>query len=183
MTISDEAKEQVAQVLKLGDTAVDATMGNGWDTLFLAERVGSEGAVFAFDVQRSALTATEKRLRKVGLLGNCELLLRGHEEMQAVVPAGVGAIMFNLGYLPYADREIVTRPDTTLKALQAAISLLRVGGILSVICYRGHPSGQEEAKEVLHWGRSQGAAFCVQSPDELPSGESPFLLTLQRIKE
>ena len=124
MTISDQAKKRVEEVLESSEVAVDATMGNGWDTLFLAEKVGREGQVFSFDVQEVALNLTRKKLRKVDLLEVCVLCQKGHEGMEEVVPKGVGAVMFNLGYLPYADQEIVTRPETTLKALEAAVSCL-----------------------------------------------------------
>ena len=50
--------------LKTGDIAVDGTMGNGNDTLFLAQLVGETGKVYAFDIQAAALLATERRLRE-----------------------------------------------------------------------------------------------------------------------
>jgi len=180
MTISDEAKERVAQVLQQGEVAVDATMGNGWDTLFLAEQVGPKGLVFGFDVQQEAVTATEKRLRRADLLECGTLLLRGHQEMAEIVPAGVGAVMFNLGYLPYAKREVVTRAETTLAALDAAAELLRVGGLLTVICYRGHAGGQEEARAVLDWAAAQKESFLLKGPEDFPDGEHPVLLSLQK---
>ena len=77
MTISDLAKERVAQVLVRGDRAVDATMGNGWDTLFLAEKVGEEGQVYGFDVQEAAVVSTRKKLAKAELLERCNFLREG----------------------------------------------------------------------------------------------------------
>ena len=179
MTISDLAKERVAQVIMPGDRAVDATMGNGWDSLFLAEKVGEEGRVFAFDVQAEALESTRKKLVKAGLLERCELFRKGHEEMEEVVAPEVGAVMFNLGYLPYAEKTITTGRETTLQALGAAASLLRKGGILTVICYRGHPGGQEEASGVLLWAAGQ-QGFLREGPEELPEGVKPFLLSLRK---
>ena len=180
MTISDLAKERVAQVIVPGDRAVDATMGNGWDTLFLAEMVGEEGRVFGFDVQAAAVVSTRKKLVKAELLERCELFERGHEEMAEVVPDEVGAVMFNLGYLPYAEKEVTTRRETTLKALEVAARLLRAGGILTVICYRGHPGGQEEAAGVLAWAAEQ-RDFLRKGPEELPEGVKPFLLSLRKL--
>jgi len=145
MTISDKAKEKVAAVLKEGECAIDATLGNGWDTLFLAQCVGENGRVFGFDVQEAALMATGKRLAKVEAAERCELFLSGHEEMGEKVSCPVGAVMFNLGYLPYAGEKIITKGATTKTALQAAVDLLRVGGVVTVICYLGHPGGREEA--------------------------------------
>lgn len=184
MTISDQAKERVAAVLLPGDAAVDATMGNGWDLLFLAEQVGADGRVFGFDVQSEALAATRKRLQKAEVLERCELHQMGHENMGEVVPVGVGAVMFNLGYLPYAGREVVTLRETTLQALGTAVRLLKRGGILTVICYRGHPGGAEEAEAVWAWFQTQKENAQVTGPisfpENFPEGEGPFLLTLTK---
>lgn len=186
MTISDLAKEEVGKVLKLGETAVDATMGNGWDALFLAETVGEEGRVFGFDVQAVAVESTRKKLVKAELLERCELLQRGHEEMAGVVPEGVGAVMFNLGYFPYGDKEVTTVGETTLLALEAGAELLREGGVLTVICYRGHPGGMEEAEKVWEWAGAleKRDGFSVNGPDgfsdSFPDGVKPFLLSLRK---
>ena len=180
MTISDEAKAKVSAVLKVGERAVDATMGNGWDTLFLAERVGVDGEVFAFDVQKAAIEATGKRLKKEGLLSCCSLHLTGHENMGGIVPCGVGAVMFNLGYLPYAKRETITSPVTTLLALGAAAGLLRAGGVMTIICYRGHAGGQEEAQAVLDFVWPLKSVFSIEAPKELPAGDQAFLVTLHK---
>lgn len=181
MSLLNLAKEKVSSVLQAGDLAVDATMGNGWDTLFLAEQVGAAGQVYAFDVQEAAFAATEKRLRRAGLLERCQLFQLGHEAMaEPLGKAGrpVAAVMFNLGYLPYAAREVITREETTLLALEAAISLLQPGGIVTVVCYRGHSGGEEEAKAVWDWTRLQESDFDVEIPREWPSGVEPVLLSV-----
>ena len=49
--------------LKPGDRAVDFTMGNGYDTVFLSQTVGETGEVFAFDIQPAALRHTAENLR------------------------------------------------------------------------------------------------------------------------
>lgn len=77
-TICDEAKKYVSSVIQQGDDAVDATMGNGWDTLFLAEAVGEVGMVYGFDVQEAAVVATTKRLKRAGVFGRCQLYQKGH---------------------------------------------------------------------------------------------------------
>lgn len=177
MTISDQAQEAVAAVLRSGEKVVDATMGNGWDSLFLAEQVGEEGQLYGFDLQSEAVAKTEKRLQKKGLLERCNLHQSGHETMADWVPSGVGAVMFNLGYLPYGKREVVTRQETTLLALEAAEKLLRPGGIVTVICYRGHPGGLEEACEVWSWFQRSAAQWTGLVPSCYPSGQSAFLIT------
>ena len=46
--------------IKEGGTVVDFTMGNGHDTLWLSNKVGANGKVYAFDVQQAALDSSEK---------------------------------------------------------------------------------------------------------------------------
>lgn len=144
-----------AAVLRPGDRAVDATAGNGHDTLFLARAVGPAGGVLALDRQEAAIAATRDRLRAAGLEARVRLRRAGHEGLVARAPAGwpgrVRALLFNLGYLPGGDRGIRTRPATTLAALDAALELLAPGGRLAVVAYPGHPGGGEEADAVAAW--------------------------------
>lgn len=143
----------VADVVKPGDVVIDATAGNGHDTAFLADRVGEEGHVFAFDVQSEALQSTAERLQGRGLLERVDLVRASHERMADYVDPdgpGIGAVMFNLGYLPGgADRTTMTRPITTTAAIDASLNMLRPGGIVSVVCYRGHEGGIEESEAVM----------------------------------
>lgn len=146
-------------MLRAGETAVDATAGNGHDTCFLAERVGPAGRVLAFDIQPAALEATRARLAAAGLLARVVLVLGSHGGLaERVPPGGVAAVMFNLGYFPGGDHGVITRPAETLRALAAAQGVLRPGGILTVVCYPGHPGGAEEAAAVVEWAAALDAA-------------------------
>lgn len=131
-----------------GDRVVDATVGNGFDTLFLATRVGTTGRVDGFDIQESAISSTKARL---GDDLPVFFHLRGHEEMAAVVAPGVSAVMFNLGYYPSGDKTIITHPDTTIPALDAALNLLASNGLLTIVIYPGHRGGAEEASRIEAW--------------------------------
>ncbi|MBK8093452.1 MAG: rRNA methyltransferase [Verrucomicrobiaceae bacterium] len=137
--------------LGAGDVVVDATMGNGHDTLFLSECVAPDGRVFAFDVQAAALTETAKRVP----MERCTLIHAGHETMREKLPAElhgqIAAIMFNLGYLPGSDKTCITRTETTLAALSQAAELLRPGGIITLAVYPGHEGGAEESREISKW--------------------------------
>lgn len=150
------ARRAVREVLQPGGIAVDATAGNGHDTLFLAQTVGSDGQVHAFDVQQSALDATRERLAANNLTAHLHLV--GHERMAEVVPpllhGKVGAAMFNLGYLPGTEEgetPLITRPETTLTALDAAFALLAPSGVCTIVCYLGHAGGHEEGASVAQW--------------------------------
>jgi 16S rRNA C1402 N4-methylase RsmH len=148
----DWAHHCTAQILRAGDHAIDATMGNGHDTLFLAQHVGPSGRVDAFDVQAAALEQTHARLIEHGCEQVCHLHHLGHEHMTSALPADchgrVKAILFNLGYLPGADKSQFTRTETTLTAIRQTLDLLAPGGRLIVVTYPGHVGGDEEADAV-----------------------------------
>ncbi|SDX11860.1 Putative rRNA methylase [Marininema mesophilum] len=137
-----------------GAIAIDATAGNGHDTLFLAQTVGAEGHVFTYDIQAQALEITHRRLQEVNLADRVSLIHRGHhhmaESLTEVNVTQVHAIMFNLGYLPKGDPGVTTLPVTTLSAIQQSLDLLAPGGTLTLVLYTGHPGGNEEATAVLH---------------------------------
>ncbi|MGB2403213.1 MAG: class I SAM-dependent methyltransferase [Akkermansiaceae bacterium] len=139
------AHEIVAEVLQVGDTAVDATLGNGHDALFLAGCVGSSGMVFGFDIQEAALRSTAERLEAAGVNRCCyQLMCESHAEMERYVTKNAKVAIFNLGYLPGGDKTKITLPASTLAALSAAVNLLSCGGILTVMCYPGHEGGADE---------------------------------------
>lgn len=151
MPLVDLVHAALATAVRPGDVAVDATAGNGHDTVALARLVGTAGRVFAFDVQQVALDRTAARMHELGF-ANVTLLLRDHAELRETIPAEhhgrLAAVVFNLGYLPLADKRITTRPVTTAAALRAAAELLRPGGLVSVLAYTGHAAGAEEIEVV-----------------------------------
>lgn len=152
-------------IINTNDVVVDATMGNGYDTQFLAE-LGAK--VYAFDVQEEALNATENRLDDAGIknqifkknLSNLltepsvNLILSGHEKLSEYVKEPIKAAIFNLGYLPKTDKSVVTRADTTLTALDALTNQLVVGGRIAIMIYYGHEGGMEEKDAVIKWTSS-----------------------------
>ena len=149
------AHDRLSEVLMPGDIAIDATVGNGHDTCFLAGAVTPVGHVYGFDIQVPAIDAAQERLSNSGCDCQVDLILAGHETMQDYIPAKfhglVGAVMFNLGYLPGSDKQVTTRPSTTVQALESGLSLLRPGGVLSVMAYPGHLGGQVETEQVRVW--------------------------------
>lgn len=149
--LTQVAHDLVRQVIRPGDIAIDATAGNGHDTLFLAQCVGSSGTVYGLDIQQDALTATANRLAAAGVT-NAVLLHRSHAELRealsTVADNSVAAVMLNLGYLPGASKQMVTRADSTVRAIRDSLRLLRPGGILTVVAYTGHPGGLEELQAV-----------------------------------
>ncbi len=141
-----------------GCIAIDATAGNGFDTLFLALHIGEHGSVFAFDIQQQAIENTRKRLSEAGLIDRVALICNGHESMAEHIPqllhGFVDIIVFNLGYLPKADKSVITQESTTLQALKISLKLLSKEGYISILAYPGHPGGREETESVKTWARS-----------------------------
>lgn len=138
----------LSEVLTPGGSAVDATAGNGHDTLFLARQVGPQGKVYAIDIQASALQNAAILLQKAGVIERVTLLNNSHEEMEQLVPAPVDAVIFNLGYLPGGDHHLVTTGETTAKALKSALKMLKTEGRIVLVVYTGHPGGQDELAAV-----------------------------------
>lgn len=144
-------REQVQE----GDLCIDATMGNGHDTLLLSRLCGESGRVLAFDIQEAALTRTKERLLNAGAPCNYTLLLDSHERMERYAEKGsVSCIVFNFGYLPGGDHEKATRKDSSVAALSQALTLLKRGGLLSLCIYSGGDTGFEERNAVLQWLRT-----------------------------
>jgi len=156
LSILSFAHRLVRERVRPGDVVVDATMGNGHDTLLLAGLVGDGGHVYAFDVQEAAVMSTRARLAAAAVPDSrCTLLLRDHAELADALPADVSgrvaAVLFNLGYLPGGDHAVVTTPASTVRALDAGLASLRVGGVLCAVVYPGHAGGTEEAAAVEAW--------------------------------
>ncbi len=161
-----QVHEALAETVAPGDWAVDATCGNGRDTLALARLTGPHagtpgGRVFAFDVQQRALDAARTLLAAHSSrapLGECVFLHAGHETMAQRLPpearGRLAAVVFNLGYLPGGDKTVTTRPETTLPALETAFAWLRGGGLLAVTTYPAHPGGGDEAEAVCAWAHA-----------------------------
>ncbi len=189
VSLLELARINLQRAVKPGSLAVDGTAGNGNDTLFLAELVGLKGLVLAFDIRPEALEATRALLEQTKMSDRVRLFLTGHENIAAClagssVPpasarlaAGLAAVnapdpgqylagnnkvsgaMFNLGFLPGSEKEIVTRPSTTLAALNGLLPALLPEAVVSVHCYSGHDGGGEETKAVLEWARSLPEKF------------------------
>lgn len=159
ISLVNVAHNLIRDVLHTGDIAVDATVGNGHDTLFLVEQVSPSGRVFGFDIQLAAIESTRA---KVGshcnvsqLPESLTLIQASHADMAEKIPAryhgNISAIMFNLGYLPGGDKSIITRTDSTVTALNSARRILSSNGIITVLAYPGHQGGDLETDQVKNW--------------------------------
>lgn len=172
----------VGRFVKPGDTVIDATSGNGQDTLFLAKLVGERGRVFAFDIQERAIRNTAELLQQQGLFSQVQLIRDGHEYIQEYVKKEVSAVMFNLGYLPGSDHSIVTRPETTIKGVKAALAMLSSGGVITLVVYTGHLGGQEEWHSLEGYVKSlDKKTYRVLLYQFLNTKNSPFLIAVEKL--
>jgi len=145
------AADCLRQVVRAGDHVIDATMGNGHDTLMLAQLVGETGHVTGFDVQEAAVESSRRLLTEQGMIERCTLHVLGHEHMAERVEGSVCAVVFNLGWLPGGDKSVTTHWETTEKAVSAALSLIEKGGVVTICAYPGHAAGDEERHALMEY--------------------------------
>lgn len=173
------AHDFLAQVITKDDVVVDATMGNGHDTLFLAKLAKQ---VYAFDIQEQALKKTSQRLQEAGL-SNAELILQGHETVDQFVTE-VKAAIFNLGYLPSADKSIITQPQTTIEALEKLCQMLVKGGRIAIMIYYGHEGGDIERDAVLDFvsqlPQQEYTATIYRTLNQV--NNPPFLVMIEKLE-
>ena len=173
-------KHFILEHLKEGDTAVDFTMGNGHDTEFLSKTVGESGRVYAFDIQEQALASTAENLRNAGCPDNYTLILDSHHKVRQYVDTPIKAGMFNLGYLPGGDKSITTMRETTMPAIEAAISLLDRDGIINVAVYPGHAEGDAEGKMICEYlSTLPRYKICATRVNILNSPTSPYFIVIE----
>lgn len=135
-----------------GGTYIDATMGNGHDTLFLCQMAGDKGSVWAFDIQEQALEATKALLAEHGYGINAHLIKDGHENMDRYfAPQTADVICFNFGYLPGGDHAIATKAQTSVTAVRKGLEILKSGGMMSLCIYSGGDTGFEEKERILEY--------------------------------
>ena len=183
--ITEINKLFIEDVISNGDIVIDATMGNGYDTKYLAEKVGENGFVYSFDIQEEAIKSTNKKLEKANLLDRVKLILDGHENMENYVKEEVSCVLFNLGYLPRADHNVITRPDTTLKAIKSSLKLLKPHGVVSIAIYTGHEGGMEEKNIVYEFVKEldQNEFNVLESKFVNQINNPPQLILIEKKKE
>ena len=181
---------------------IDATCGNGHDTLALAEM--DPARIYAFDIQGKAVRATTELLQRHGYsksiaAGQFMICCMPHEQMGTVVPrcactdpgdgagaadcaAPVRAVIFNLGYLPGGDKERTTRTDSTLAAVRAAMELIAPDGVICITMYSGHPEGKREKTALLDFASALDAGKWHTAYVSMPNQkhDPPEILLLTR---
>lgn len=153
--VTDMTNFIINSKVKIGDTVLDLTMGNGNDTLYLAKKVSQKGKVYSFDIQNEAVENTSKLLRENNIK-NAVLIKDNHKNVLNYVKEKVDFGVYNLGYLPGYDKHIVTKSESTVESLKNVITLLNIKGIICICAYVGHEGGYEEYLKVKE--------YCINLP-------------------
>lgn len=177
------AKTLISTHIKSSSAVIDATCGNGFDTLFLADKVPS-GHVYAFDIQEQAILNTKKKTKAYS---NITLCHDGHENISAHLLSqhrhNIDAAIFNLGYLPKGNKAIVTKPKTTIKAIEEIFDHLNSEGIIVLVIYHGHEEGKIEKDEILSYlsNLDQSKAHVLQYQFINQKNNAPFICAIEKI--
>ena len=148
MTAVEAVRQAVRKHLDEGGFAIDATAGRGHDTVFLARQVGESGRVLAFDIQEEAVESTRAILAREGL--SAEVVHASHADMALYAePESADCILFNLGWLPGGDHTVYTRTESTIKAVEAGLGILKRGGLMCVTIYSGGANGYAERDALI----------------------------------
>ena len=183
ISLTEQAHQFILKHLQPGDSSIDATVGNGHDTLFLAAHVGKQGKVFGFDIQQQAILSTQSKIDTELSFANCTLFNVSHSNMTDYIPqyyrGKIKVIMFNCGYLPGSDKSVITQADSTLTALNAAINLLMTGGIITITAYPGHSGGKKETEIIKKWCQHlDPTQFIVKQINSSEKITAPILFTV-----
>lgn len=175
-------KHFVLEHLREGEVAVDFTMGNGNDTLFLSKTVGASGRVYAFDIQEEALVSTREHLVRCGAHENYTLICASHHRVKEFVKEPIKAGMFNLGYMPRSGKKgLTTMRSTTMPAVEAAIELLAPDGVLIIAIYPGHEEGALEGDMLREYFATLSRfRICASEFRILNSPTSPYFFLVEK---
>ncbi len=174
LRVSEQAKRIVSGVLRSGGTAVDATAGNGHDTLFLSQTAGDCGQVLAFDIQQEAVDSTRQRLADAGAPDNTRIQLKNNACFadEGVLPETVDVFMYNLGYLPGSGSRLATTAEDTLASLQGAAGHLAPGGVITICLY---PHNPEEIETVEKWCARLTGSLSAFRIERMNRSRPPYL--------
>lgn len=184
------SKTLMEKTVQEGDVVIDCTVGNGYDTKFLAKLVGPTGRVIGFDVQQAAINNTIERLEKHQLLNRVQLHKCGHENLLTVIEqtdkslvGKVAGAIFNLGYLPGSDKTIVTKAETTIAAIEQLLTVLARQAIIVLVVYHGHEEGIKERDQLLTYAKQldQTVAHVLKYEFINQKNMPPFIIAIEKL--
>jgi len=180
------ARKLLQIAVEKGSIVVDGTVGNGHDTLFLANLVGEDGHVYGFDIQLEAIENTTAKLKEHHVFDRVTLVNQSHSQLMNCIPEPVhgkiAAAIFNLGYLPGGDKQIVTQPDSTISAIEQLLKIMAPEGIIVVVIYHGHEEGAFERDCLLAYVKTidQQMAHVLSYRFLNQVNNPPFILAIEK---
>ncbi|WP_413378941.1 class I SAM-dependent methyltransferase [Alkalihalobacillus sp. 1P02AB] len=180
------ARTLLTQALNEGDIAIDCTAGKGNDTITLAKLVGATGHVYSFDIQEEAIHQTATKVKSEQFNERVTLFQQGHETFENMIPTAhlneIKAAIFNLGYLPGGDKTIVTKPDSTLKAIQQLLKHMPKEGLIVLVIYHGHEEGKVERDSIINFvtNLDQKEAHVLNYRFINQKNDPPFIIAIEK---
>ncbi|GAA0077742.1 class I SAM-dependent methyltransferase [Clostridium sp. CTA-5] len=136
----------IKEFLNNKEIAIDATLGNGYDTDFLSNNFNT---VYAFEIQKCACDDYIKMKKD-----NVKVINDSHHLIKEYIFESVDCIMYNLGFLPGGNKSITTQNATSLKSIKDGLEILNYGGIMTICIYRGHEEGKIEESCIISYLKS-----------------------------
>lgn len=184
MRFVDKAHSFISKHLSKGDVCIDATAGNGHDSLFMAKLVTCEGSLFSFDIQVEALTQTKKLLTDNDCMRQAKLIHDCHSKMKNSLNPDlmrrIKVVAFNLGYLPSGNHKIITKKETTIKAITEIYDWIDKNGVISVVAYRGHYGGIQETNAIQKLVETKNYYYLREENESKP--QSPVFFKIYKSK-
>lgn len=171
----------MGSIIKKGDTVIDATCGNGYDSVFIAEKIGKAGTLYCFDIQEAAIEKTKGSLLQLKDAPTFQMFQESHEKLDAHVTVKVDCIFYNLGYLPTGDKSIITNSSSTIKSLQSAFLILKPNAIISMMCYLNHDD-RDEYNQVKNFLLTLNQLeYSITETNFILRKKSPVLLIIEKL--
>lgn len=173
------AHNKVKEVISELDIVIDATCGNGHDTLFLSKLAGK---VYAFDIQEEAIKSTETLLKEQNIK-NVTLIHDSHISFQKHNIQNPKVIMYNLGYLPGSDQTVTTMADSTIQSIKDGLDILLIKGLISITVYPGHEEGLQESRDLESFVSSLPSShYNVLKYKMLNKNKSPYNILIEKLR-
>ena len=171
------AQQFLLPALQHARCVLDATAGNGNDTLFLCQKTPPHCQVIAFDIQQAAIRSASRRIGQHGYNEKVRWIHDDHAKLAQFVTLPLDAAMFNLGYLPGQDHCLTTTPVSLGTALASLLERLAPGGRITVVAYPGHAPGRAEIEYLEDWlARCPQSRFIVSRLTFLNQRNHPAIL-------
>lgn len=163
--------------LKVGNIAVDATCGNGFDTIFLAKLVGPSGLVHAYDIQAIAIDETKRK----ALSENLNNIIYHHASHELIDLNEIDAVIFNLGYLPKSDKKVTTKVSSTINALTNLLNKMESmpNLLIVLVVYPGHDEGKKESFAIERLLKDYHNNYWLLKC-KLNNDDSPYVIAIKK---